>query len=92
MANTAIRTAGRILSPSRSIMVIAELAHCPRSTVKSWVQGRRRPPVEVLRMARKPGNSRHTDGFDAGSRDHGARTRATQENWLQRSPERAGII
>jgi hypothetical protein len=50
MANTAIRTAGRVLNPDRPIMALAELARCPRSTAKSWATGHRRPPVDRLKL------------------------------------------
>jgi hypothetical protein len=52
MSDTVIRNAGCALNPDRPIMTLAELARRPRSTVRSWVRLRRRPPIAVLKAVR----------------------------------------
>ena len=52
MSATVIRRAARTLNPDRPLRSLAEQVRRPRSTVKSWTTGRRRPPIVVLEILR----------------------------------------
>ena len=43
-----VRWAARELSPDQPIKFLAELAHCPSPTAKSWYSGHRRAPIWFL--------------------------------------------
>lgn len=59
MSDTVIRRAARALNPDRPIMTLAELARCPRSTVRSWASGHRRPPIAILKAVSEAIKERH---------------------------------
>jgi hypothetical protein len=48
--DASVATAARILFGSTPVAGLAKTFGRPRSTVKAWISGRRRPPVAVLRM------------------------------------------
>jgi hypothetical protein len=52
MAQTLIRDVARTLSPDRPIALLARLTRRPRPTVRSWVTGHRREPIDVLKLLR----------------------------------------
>jgi hypothetical protein len=52
MSDTVIRQAARALNPNRPIMTLVDLARRPRSTVRSWTSGHRRPSIAVLKILR----------------------------------------
>ena len=65
MPHTWIRDLARMLSPDRPIMFLAEVAHRPRSTAKSWATGHRRPPISVLKVLRETVRARGLFGLEA---------------------------
>ena len=58
MSDTVLRYAARALNPDRPLMAFAEIVRRPRSTVKSWSTGRRRPPIWTLKILRDMLNAR----------------------------------
>jgi hypothetical protein len=58
MSDTVIRHAARALNPDRPLMAFAATVRRPRSTVKSWATGRRRPPIWTLKILRGMLNDR----------------------------------
>jgi hypothetical protein len=52
MSANVIRRAARVLNPDRPITALALLTRAPRSTVKSWATGHRRPPIVTLEILR----------------------------------------
>lgn len=63
MSDTLIRRAARALNPDRPLVMLTERFQCPRSTVKSWSSGRRRPPIWVLKLLREMLKVRQSDLF-----------------------------
>jgi hypothetical protein len=52
MAPNLVRDLARMLSPDKPIKMLMEWHRIPRSTVKGWYTGRRRPPIWVLKHFR----------------------------------------
>src|SRR5262245_1976979 len=61
MSDTVSRRATRALNPDRPIAVLVQLARGPRSTVRSWVTGHRRPPLPMLKLLRARMRDRQSD-------------------------------
>jgi peroxiredoxin len=53
-----VRWAARELSPDQPKKYLAELAHCPPPTAKSWYCGRRRAPIWILQRLRDAAQDR----------------------------------
>jgi hypothetical protein len=64
MSDTVIRRAARALNPDRPLRAFADKVHRPRSTVKSWITGRRRPSIVTLKILRAMLNDRQSTLFD----------------------------
>ncbi len=50
MSENLIHRSARALNPDRPLKAFAEKMRRPRSTIKSWMTGHRRPPIVTLKI------------------------------------------